>query len=591
MHDSVGGPIGQRSPRSSPPVFGDLFAPVAVLTVAARLELAGLLAVPGQALAIVPGDLALLALPSRPELLVAVGDAIVAGLDRSVLSLLSGYRLDAVVPVLQGCRPDAVARRLPVRLRGLLDRGTSAVAFVERTVGEIAECPGIGPHGVATVVTATVAAGVAAIAAGASADPSVDDVAVVLAYDRSHGATLRGVLAEVAASGPPDVRVAAERILTVGAGSGPDRRLRVLDAVLAAAGDVRDRAVFEHTVLTCGRSLARSEVAAALGIGLERLRQLRMRTIERVDAAVVDCPVEIGDLAARVAERVGSAAPCTAIDALFAEGGLAGLDDSRSRLLLRIAGPYRPVDGHRGWVALDPVELIAETGRVIHEDGGVRLREHVAKELAGVGMTGEHLASWLAEQPVRVIDDLVVATTGTCGDVTERLLHAYGRAMTRSELAGWVPGGPAGIDALWSARDRRFVVTGDDTVALTEWDDTAADNPDGREPPARMLRVAVDAGVIAGAGGPVPAAVAHGLGLRRGVRCSFPTRFGPVVVGFDGDGATRGSIRPVVMAVGAAIGDELVIGLDGDGRQGTVGVVRAARSYRAASPAPQESLW
>ena len=39
--------------------------------------------------------------------------------------------------------------------------------------------------------------------------------------------------------------------------------------------------------------------------------------------------------------------------------------------------------------------------------------------------------------------------------------------------------------------------------------------------------------------------------------------------------ATRGSLRPVALAVGAAVGDELIIALYADGRESTVTVVPA----------------
>lgn len=113
--------------------------------------------------------------------------------------------------------------------------------------------------------------------------------------------------------------------------------------------------------------------------------------------------------------------------------------------------------------------MVIETRRLIHEDGGVRLADHVAKELDTLGMASAHVAGWLACQPVRVCDGLVVATTGTAGDVAERMLHAHGRTITADELAAWLPGGRDRIEALWSARDRRFVVSDGDRLGLAEW--------------------------------------------------------------------------------------------------------------------------
>lgn len=226
--------------------------------------------------------------------------------------------------------------------------------------------------------------------------------------------------------------------------------------------------------------MAGADLAAALGVGQERLRQLRMRATERVDAAAGTCPQHIRELAAEVGGLVGSAAPGTAIDELLVSLRLPAMDDSRSRLLLRLAGPYHAVDGHPGWVARDPAELLAETRRMINEDGGVRLAEHVAKELHTVGMSGEHVPAWLARQPVRVADGLVVAKTGAIGDIAERALHARGRAMSMDELAEWLPETPANLEALWAARGRRFVVTHENALALAEWDDALSPWPSAR---------------------------------------------------------------------------------------------------------------
>ena len=102
------------------------------------------------------------------------------------------------------------------------------------------------------------------------------------------------------------------------------------------------------------------------------------------------------------------------------------------------------------------------------------------------------------------------------------------------------------------------------------------------------LHVTVDDAVLAGATGPVPRTMARALGLRSGSRRTFPTRYGPVPVADDGDAATRGSLRPVALAVGAAIGDELIIALYADGRESTVTVVPADRPAPAVSRAAEE---
>ena len=121
-------------------------------------------------------------------------------------------------------------------------------------------------------------------------------MATVLAYDSSGGGAVRAGLEALATGAPPEVRAAVERMLT-SSPVGTDWRLTCLERVLAAAGDIRDRAVFEHLVLGPGALLQRRVVAATIGVGQERLRQLRLRASEHVDAAADDSPTELRELA------------------------------------------------------------------------------------------------------------------------------------------------------------------------------------------------------------------------------------------------------------------------------------------------------
>lgn len=264
----------------------------------------------------------------------------------------------------------------------------------------------------------------------------------------------------------------------------PDRRLTALTAALATGGDERDRGVFENLLLRFGSTVTRPELAAALGIGPERVRQLAAKAGQRVQAALDQAPNVVGESARTVFERLGAAAPRAAVDQALASLGFPALPDTRSRLLLWMAGPYRELDGHPGWVAVNPAGLVGQTRRLILQDGGVRPVDHVAKDLRLEGVVPQHVGDWLARQPVRVGDGLVVATTGAPGDVAERALHAHGRPMTVDEIATWVHGVPEGFkkqgfkkkrsnkhgfEELRSAPDRRFVVTGGETLALVEW--------------------------------------------------------------------------------------------------------------------------
>jgi len=489
--------------QTSGSVFSDVFAFPEALPVPARLRLAALMAAPGQPTAILPRQLASSPLPADPEARAEIRTAIEAGVTAQAIESLAPHRLDAVVPALARCDPGATARSLPSPVRVLLAKhATEAAPLGGFTIGRIRSWPGFGPRRVVQLIGAAVGAALE-VAAGQpvpivvnpTPSPTPDDIATVLAYDATKDGQLRGLLENLCTAGPPEVAMAARRMLASSTVE-PDRRLTVLAEALAAAGDERDRGVFENAVLPLGPPVPRPELADALGISADRINRLASRAAQRVNAALNDPPSAVRELAAAVSGRLGAASPRTAADEMLACLGLPALPDARSRLLLWMAGPYREVDGHSDWVAVDPAGLVGQTRRLIHEDGGVRPVDHVAKELRIEGIVAEHVEGWLARQPVRVSDGLVVAMTGRPGDVAERALHAHGRAMTVDEIAAWVHGVPRGFEELRSAPDRRFVVIGGEALALVEWGEWGADPaPD----PDRDPRSTTD---TATAGGP-----------------------------------------------------------------------------------------
>lgn len=396
------------------PVLGDVFGPAEVLTVQARLRLMELLTLPGQALTILPRQLAAAALPADDETLAVIRGVVEAGIDEAALVRLAASRLDVVVPALTTADLEALVARVPPRIRGPLAQHTDQSSVAEFTIEEISGWSGFGPKRVAQLI----------------------GVAVAVAMK------------------------AANR---------PDERLTFCHQALLAAGDDRDRGLFENDVLPLGPAATRVELAVALGISVDRVRRLAARASQRVIAALDQAPPTIGQLAITLAERLGVVAPLDAVDRTLAELRLPALPDTRSRLLLYLAGPYRENESHPGWVALDGSEVATETCRLIHEDGGVRPLDHLIAELGRAGVIPEHSDGWLARQPIRVSHGLVVATTGPPGDVAERALNAQGQSMSADELAAWFPDGGRGIQALWMARDRRFLLTADDRLALVEW--------------------------------------------------------------------------------------------------------------------------
>ena len=425
---------------------------------------------------------------------------------------------------------------------------------------------------------------------GRAITPS-NDLAALLAYERESGSTaLRDALAQLAKRQHPSAIRAAAASLTASRGdngdSPADRVVSVLDR-LAAVGDARDRVVFERLVLQLGDAPTGASVTRVLDVGKQRVRQIRDRATERVRAAVaasgedrllraiVDC----------VKEGLGVAAPVAAADLLLESLELPSTTDTRSLLLLWWAGPYRPVTEHPGWIAVHPTELVLETARVLSEDDGVRLATHVRKDFQSLCLVGDHVDAWLAQQPVRVVDDLVVLMNGSPVDVAARALSAAGHTMTTEELREW-PGAPPSRaptatnirprdDEAALRRDPRFVRVGPDNWELAEWGGVPyeeAFNPAGPGG-VRSLPIEVDHLTLAGSGGAVPQALVESLGMVEGGRRTFATRYGPVALSYDGLLATRGSVRPIALAAGALAGDTLVVSFRPDIDGATVELV------------------
>ncbi|MDQ3384537.1 MAG: hypothetical protein M3503_00765 [Actinomycetota bacterium] len=501
---------------------------------------------------------------------------IAGGLDRSTLARVAGARLRDLVPPLAG-RDGPVGGTYPARLRALLERhgATTWRTFGDLTLGQIAGWPGVGAITVASIVGVALDAAFDDVSGGAANGqplepmPSVgDDVAVLVGHELEAGTQVLRLAVEgfVTAEHPPAVRAAAGRLLAGPLADQADLRLAALDALLDEAGDVRTRGVFEHRSLRLDDQATSVELASALGVSQEWIRQLRARGSDRVRSAFAASTSTLGHTVTTVADRLGVAAPVAAVEALLASLDLPPSQDSRALLVLWLAGPYRPVRDRPGWLATDPAALLAETSRLLHEDGGVREAEHISKELEMIGVAPEHVGAWVADQPARLVDALVVATSGAPLDVAERALSATGRALTVDALSTWA-GVPVGHGAgeLWTLlrRDQRFVRVGADTFELAEWGGTPyEDAPDGGR---LVLRVEVDADVLSGSGAPVPVDLVQGLGLRSGARRTFATRYGPVALSYDRP-PTRGSLRPVALAAGAAVGDSVLLGfhLDDD---------------------------
>lgn len=606
-----------------PPLLAALITRCDALPVDARLRLAVLLGARGHPLAFRPGELAARQLPLAPDARAAVSRAVIDGLGRDALVRLAPCRLVEVFPALGGRTGGVATHRVPARLLAVLERegATSWEALGSRTIGEISDWHGVGPAATTTLVGAVVEAAVGVLADevaspfgpassgdamatdrgpatghhGGGTDPG-HDLALLLGYEQERAGDdvgLRSAIQRLAGPAlPVPVRAAAQRLLAcAGTPTSPAAALAAAGRALDTVGEARDRVVFEQGTLLLDDRTSPTRLGSDLGISAERVRQIRSRAEDRVRAALGDGPAELRDVVAAVAAELGSARPRPAVENLLDARGFPPVTDPRSLLVLWAAGPYRPVEGHPGWLATDPDGLARSTRRLLGEDGGVRPVEHVVKELERLGVLPDIAAGWLAEQPVRVHHGLVVLTAGVPADVAERALSATGRAMTSDELYGWVaaPGGPITVVRDVLRRDRRFVEVDRDRYELAEWgaepyyEDANAD-PQAGEPGdwgrahdgRWWLRVLVGRDVLAGASGPVPVGLVDGLGVRSGARRPFSTRYGPVMLTHAAGGPARGSLRPVALATGAVAGDALVLRFSPSDEVAAVELVRAA---------------
>jgi hypothetical protein len=569
--------------------LGDLFSGWDGLDVVTRRRLAERLALPGRPPPLLPGELAAAALPRRADDLASLRAIVEDGLGPDALVPFAEKQFAVVVPAIRGHGGAIASAPCPARLRGLLQRNhvTTWSELGALTLADIQAWTDAGPVTLVRLVRRAIDAGVASLAEatpGWPEDGPVEmaggsgagngDLAILLAHELTTGADLlQRTLARFADDDYPDaVRAAAARLREAPA-QPPEPGLEFLTRLLEAAGDERDRLVFEHLALAPHGSITTADVRAALGLSVERVRQIRTRAEDRVRCATEQLADHLPGLEA-LAGRLGSAAPLTSASDALVSLGLPALPDSRSLLALWLAGPYRPVADHPGWIATDPAELRDETRRMLDEDGGVRLADQVAKELDILGVIPELVAHWLGEQPVRRVAELLVATSGSSTDVAERALSALGRPMTVDELTEWISAGRPGQGAggLWPllSSDDRFVRVSADAFELAEWGSTAFERFPSLFPGAEdaaswaWLAVEVDAALLSGGSGVVPEPLIHQLGMRVGGHRTFATRYGPVTLSYDVNGPTRSRLRHVALAAGAEIGDQILVGFHCD---------------------------
>jgi hypothetical protein len=333
-----------------------------------------------------------------------------------------------------------------------------------------------------------------------------------------------------------------------------------LDACLASLPDARGRALFEIDDLQIMSSDDR--LPAYELVGLSNVHSNRLKRVAREHvriAAAADAT--LGGVLTGLADRLGDAIDCPGIEHVLAAFGLPSTVDPAGLLALWLAGPYLSIpcddmaDSERWW-SPHPAEIVKETADLLASSGGVHAHDQLLRDLVGVGVSSACAPRWLARQPVRIRDGVVVVVAGRVGDVLTRVFEATGRAMSNAELAAWTPTTEMAAGVVTELRrNGAFLETGPGSWELTDWGGVASDH-------VVPIDVAVTPAVLAGDDGEVPVEVAVLLGLRPGTPLNLSTRFGPLVMSYDGVRVVRGSARPVVLASGAALGDVLSFVVD-----------------------------
>ena len=381
-------------------------------------------------------------------------------------------------------------------------------------------------------------------------------------------------LAELAEAGQPEgVRAAAGRLsrLLPDVSDHP----ATLAGILDAAGARRDREIFVARTLRLRNRPTIEDVGRRFGISSERVRQIRARAEQRVRSVAANAPAPFQALVASIPRWLGAIVPFDAADDLARRLGAGSASTDVGGLLLWLAGPYQPVRGRGGWLALDPRKCVADIDEWLAQDGGVRPVQEIRDELAAAGVRPEHRDAWLAVSGAIEVDGMAVHTVGALPTVVERVLFAAGRGMTSRELGG-VLATTAAANRVIEMRsvlrsDRRFVQVAHDVYELAEWGGVATTDAEplgpggGAEAVADdrwWLALAVDERMFHSARVPVPPDSVEAMPPAVGHRRTFTSRFGPVTIVHDRAAPALGSLRHVLLACGAKAGDQLCLGFD-----------------------------
>jgi hypothetical protein len=433
------------------------------------------------------------------------------------------------------------------------------------------------------------------------------ELAVLLEYERGLEAAqlLESLLELRSTEGASRVRDAADRLVREHAPWALDLGSLAAE-LIAAAGDERDRRLFvAWTLSRQGQTL--EVLAGELGLLRRHANKLVARAEARVRKALEAARGPLPWYVSTLRSRLGAVGPALQLQAELAR--LGAVQAPAPELLAWLAGPYRPVTGRAGWVAVEPKRAVGATAECLAADGGVRRLADVEAELAELGIRPGNLVPWLSSGGAVVVHDLVVSLSGPVGEVAERLVDAHGTARNLGEIAADLSSGGRPVDEAVLARalgGRRFERLPTGAVRLAAWGKEGhqaakhgqkhcreakpeadgwarvqAEKPGDRPAPhdggatgravgqtgreRLWLWVRVDAEVLRGAEAAVPAALVESLGLAPLARRTYSSRYGPVTLAHEAPQPSRGAVRAVALAAGARADDTLLLGFSPGG--------------------------
>lgn len=524
-----------------------------------------------------------------------VGEALVTVLSasRECLKAIGGRKLGELVPGallapdglidVEGCGP---------RLRGILERAdwTSWSVLLEQRLSLITDLPNVGSRAVAQLLGMCLERAFDAIVQAWTLGHETGDLAVVLRHERGCASQplLEALLESYSGEGPAFAQEAAGRLLAECAPWALEVAPK-FHALLDCVGDERSRALFTRLSLARGCPPPLDELATEWAISTTRVREIRDKAEARLRGALAASPPHLRWLVSTLRGRIGAVTTEAEAGAVLERLGVTG--PLPVQVVLWLAGPYLLVSDRPGWLAINPKLVVNRTSAFLGADGGVRRLVDFEAELDDLGILCNQVVEWLRACGAVVVHDSVARVTGPLADALERLLDTHGNAISIEELATDLSRGGRAVEptALEAAlRGRRFSPVTGGTMRLTAWgpegkpvvSGTRSPRPTvrhaaprdrsgpGANSPSRdrlWLWVRVDAEVLRGSEAAVPIALVEGLGLAPLTRRTFSGRWGPVTLVYEETQATRGSVRPVVLAAGARPDDTLLLGFSAAG--------------------------